>query len=81
VYSSGDEALEKVHIGCSHVRRDDATSSMVYVTMAWSKDHGIACEAMRTRGKTSWRIPTWLRGSVDVYGSCERYSPPRSPFL
>ena len=57
VYSSGDEALKKVHIGCSHVRRDDATSSMVCVTMAWSEDHGVACEAMRTRGKTSWRIP------------------------
>jgi hypothetical protein len=76
VYSSGDEALEKVHFGCSHVRHDDATGSMVCVTMAWSEDHGIAYEAMRTRGKTSWRIPPLLRESVDVSGSYRRYTPP-----
>jgi hypothetical protein len=46
VYSSGDEALQKVHIRCNHVRHHDATNSMVYMNMAWSKDHGIACEAM-----------------------------------
>jgi hypothetical protein len=74
MYSSGDEALEKVQIGCINVRCDDATSSMVYVTMELSEDHGITCEAMRTRGKTSWRIPSWLRESVDVFGRCGGYS-------
>jgi hypothetical protein len=42
VYSSGDEVLEKVHIGCSHVRRDDATNSMVCMTFFFSGSHSLA---------------------------------------